>query len=202
MYIDYSKLWKLLIDKSMSRTDLAHLTGLSSRVMAKLSKNETVTTDTIARICAVLDCDVGDIMEYVGEKTLSVYAAYRKLGVTEEENELYKTVRFTLDGVKYTVCRTKETATKATNILCCDDGTIYREQFYPVGYHTGTPVRTALIKPLRDPDTVTVVLIKGKPNLIAGLDENGYVSSRGTRKSSADIYVMSESAFKIFSPNL
>ena len=45
MYIDYSKLWKLLIDKGMSKTDLLNLTGISSRVLAKLSKNQTVTTE-------------------------------------------------------------------------------------------------------------------------------------------------------------
>jgi DNA (cytosine-5)-methyltransferase 1 len=61
--MDYSKLWKLLIDKGMSKTDLLSLTGISSRVLAKLSKNETVTTDTLARICAALECNVGDIMD-------------------------------------------------------------------------------------------------------------------------------------------
>ena len=54
MYIAYSKLWKLLIDKGISKTDLMELTGMSSRVLAKLSKNETVTTDTVARICSAL----------------------------------------------------------------------------------------------------------------------------------------------------
>ena len=78
MYIDYSNLWKLLIDKDMSKTDLIALTGISSRVLAKLSKNETVTTDTIARICTALDCNVSDIMECVSESSLSVYAAYKK----------------------------------------------------------------------------------------------------------------------------
>ena len=62
MYIDYSNLWKLLIDKGMTKSDLIELTGISSRVLAKLSKNETVTTDTIARICTALNCDVGDIV--------------------------------------------------------------------------------------------------------------------------------------------
>ena len=80
MYIDYSKLWKLLIDKGMSKTDLLELTGISSRVLAKLSKNETVTTDTIARICTALRCDVGDIMECVSEERLSIYGHYKKYG--------------------------------------------------------------------------------------------------------------------------
>ena len=79
MYIDYSKLWKLLIDKNMSKTDLIDITGISSRVLAKLSKNETITTDTIARICSALHCDVSDIMECVSEDRLSAYAAYKKI---------------------------------------------------------------------------------------------------------------------------
>ena len=96
MYIDYSKLWKLLIDKSMSKTDLMEITGISSRVLAKLSKNETVTTDTIARICSALNCDVGDIMECADEERLSVYAAYKRYGKCVAENELFKTVQFTI----------------------------------------------------------------------------------------------------------
>ena len=50
MYIDYSKLWKLLIDKNMTKTELMDETGLSSRIIAKLSKNETVTTETLVKL--------------------------------------------------------------------------------------------------------------------------------------------------------
>ena len=50
MYIDYSNLWKLMAEKGLSKSDLMELTGLSSRIIAKIAKNETVTTDTIARI--------------------------------------------------------------------------------------------------------------------------------------------------------
>ena len=48
------------------------ITGISSRVLAKLSRNETVTTDTIARICNALKCDVGDVMECVDNEKLSL----------------------------------------------------------------------------------------------------------------------------------
>lgn len=200
MYMDYSKLWKLLIDKNMSKTDLMELTGISSRVLAKLSKNETVTTDTVARICSALSCNVGDIMECVNKKNLSVYAAYKRLGVCVAENELYKTVKFTIGAQPYTVYQSRQTATKATHIYCGEDGAVYWEQFYPVGHIAITPVKTFLIKPCQNLDEIVIVLIKGKPAVIVGLDENGFISSRGIRKNKNDVYVMSEAAFKIFTP--
>lgn len=64
MYICYDKLWKLLLERNIRKTEMSEVAGLNSRTLAKLSKNETVTTDTIARICKALHCDVGDIMEY------------------------------------------------------------------------------------------------------------------------------------------
>lgn len=64
MALDYTKLWKLLIDRGLTKTELRQLAGISSRTLAKLSKNENVNTDTISSICRVLSCDVGDIMEY------------------------------------------------------------------------------------------------------------------------------------------
>ena len=69
MEISYNKLWKLLIDKGMNKTDLITKAHLSSGTMAKLGKNENVTTDILVRICTVLQCDLADIMELqsVGE---------------------------------------------------------------------------------------------------------------------------------------
>ena len=63
MEISYNKLWKLLIDKKMNKTDLRSLAHLSSGTIAKLGKNENVTTDVLVRICAALNCDIADIME-------------------------------------------------------------------------------------------------------------------------------------------
>lgn len=59
----YNKLWKLLIDKGLKKTDLLALCGMSSSSLAKLSKNENVTTDVLVRICEALNCNVDDIME-------------------------------------------------------------------------------------------------------------------------------------------
>lgn len=66
MPFDYKKLWMLLLQKDMKKKDLEEQAGLSSATIAKLTKGETVTTDVLERICRVLGCDVGDIMELKG----------------------------------------------------------------------------------------------------------------------------------------
>ena len=63
MSVSYNKLWKLLIDKEMNKTDLRVAAKISSGTLAKLGKNESVTTDVLVRICHALHCDIGDIME-------------------------------------------------------------------------------------------------------------------------------------------
>lgn len=65
MKISYNKLWKLLIDCGMKRKDLKEVTGLSSSSMAKLGKNDPVSLDILMRICEVLNCQIGDIMEFI-----------------------------------------------------------------------------------------------------------------------------------------
>lgn len=68
MAISYNKLWKLLIDKGMKKKDLRVASGISTNALAKLGKNERVTTDVIDKICCTLNCDVGEIMEIVDEE--------------------------------------------------------------------------------------------------------------------------------------
>lgn len=63
MAVSYKRLWKLLIDKDMKKKDLRVATGISSASMAKLTKNENITTDVLVRICNALGCDLSDIME-------------------------------------------------------------------------------------------------------------------------------------------
>ena len=63
MAVSYNKLWKKLIDLEMSRTELRLKAGLSTRQLAKLGKNENVTTDILVKICKALDCNVADIMD-------------------------------------------------------------------------------------------------------------------------------------------
>lgn len=61
MRMSYNRLWKLLIDKNMKKSDLRKIAGVSSSSLAKLSKGENVTTDVILKICDTLDCNVQDM---------------------------------------------------------------------------------------------------------------------------------------------
>jgi putative transcriptional regulator len=63
MSVSYNKLWKLLIDKDMNKTMLKEKAKLSSGTIAKLGKNENVTTDVLVKICETLNCDISDIIE-------------------------------------------------------------------------------------------------------------------------------------------
>lgn len=63
MALTYNKLWKMLIDKGMNKTDLRVKTGMSQATLAKLSKGENVTTEVLERICKTLNCEIGDIVE-------------------------------------------------------------------------------------------------------------------------------------------
>lgn len=65
MIITFKPLWKLLIDRDMTREDLRHATGLSPATIAKLGKDGNVTTDILARICEAVGCDIADICEVV-----------------------------------------------------------------------------------------------------------------------------------------
>ena len=63
MAANYNKLWKLLIDKGMTKTDLRLKTGMSTSTLAKLGNNEVVSMDVVLRICEILECNVGDVMD-------------------------------------------------------------------------------------------------------------------------------------------
>lgn len=63
MRFSYNKLWKLLIDRGMSKQELGKQSKVSSASIAKLGKGANVNTDVLLRICNALDCEVGDIME-------------------------------------------------------------------------------------------------------------------------------------------
>ena len=67
MKVSFKKLWQRLIDEDMRKVDLREATGMSSATMAKITNNEEVTMSTITRICDVLRCDIGDVVEIVRE---------------------------------------------------------------------------------------------------------------------------------------
>ena len=65
MAVCYNNLWKLLIDKNMNKTELKEAAGISFNVMARMGKNETISFESIEKICAALQCNIGDIIEIV-----------------------------------------------------------------------------------------------------------------------------------------
>ena len=65
MAVSYNKLWKLLIDKKMSKTQLIKAAKISTNAMAKLGKNEDVRVEVLVKICGVLNCTIDDIMELI-----------------------------------------------------------------------------------------------------------------------------------------
>ena len=64
MSISYKKLWKLLIDKDMNKTDLCRVTGLANSTIAKMTRGDDVLVSVLARICNVLHCEIGDIVGF------------------------------------------------------------------------------------------------------------------------------------------
>lgn len=65
MSVSYKKLWKILIDRDMKKTNLQAISGVSWASITKLSKGENVSMEVLIKICKVLECDIGDIMELV-----------------------------------------------------------------------------------------------------------------------------------------
>ena len=65
MRISYNKLWKILIDKNMKKSDLREKAGINSASLAKLGKGDNITTDVLLRICEVMDCRIEEILETV-----------------------------------------------------------------------------------------------------------------------------------------
>ena len=71
MALCYKKLWKLLIDKDMTRASLREATGIAPATISKMSRGESVGANVLERICESLQCDIGDIVSYVPEPSSS-----------------------------------------------------------------------------------------------------------------------------------
>ena len=63
MQVNYDKLWKLMIDKKINKTQLSEKAGITTNAMAKLGRNESVQVETLVKICNVLNCDIEDVVE-------------------------------------------------------------------------------------------------------------------------------------------
>lgn len=64
MTISYDKLWKLLIDRKMNKTDLKDQAGITYNIIARLGKEQSVNLESLYKICKCLQCNIGDIMEF------------------------------------------------------------------------------------------------------------------------------------------
>ena len=69
MSVCYNKLWKILIDRDMSKTELIKAAKISTNAMAKLGKNEDVRVEVLVKICGVLNCSIDDILDIIPEQT-------------------------------------------------------------------------------------------------------------------------------------
>ncbi|MBU2700463.1 DNA-binding Xre family transcriptional regulator [Sporomusaceae bacterium BoRhaA] len=65
MAITYKKLWKLLIDRDMSKAELRELSGVGASTFSKMNKNEYVSLEVLVKLCLALNCELGDIVEIV-----------------------------------------------------------------------------------------------------------------------------------------
>lgn len=68
MPVSYDKLWKILIDKKMKRSDLKDAAGISFNVLAKMGKNEFVSMESLYKVCVALDCSIDEIMEFTNHE--------------------------------------------------------------------------------------------------------------------------------------
>lgn len=63
MIFSYAKLWKLMIDKNLNKTQLKEMAQISTNAVAKMGKNESVSMETLGKVCCALKCEIGDIIE-------------------------------------------------------------------------------------------------------------------------------------------
>lgn len=201
MHISYEKLWKLLIERHIKKTDLIELCGISSRTLTKLSKGENVNTDTLIRICDALECELCDIMEL--ERAPKIYTFYESFIATRKllsEDDFCKKYSFIWNNKQVILIQTIAKADKYVNILC-KGSTVTWQKTYVYGlWGKENSYREISVADLFPADVIGVVVISGHPNMIQGLDENGFVSGVGIPKHTKSVYIMSEARFKIFTP--
>ena len=70
MEVSYNKLWKLMIDRNINKSELRSLTGIGTNTLAKLSKGQPVSMEVLLKICSRFDCDISDICEFIKEDKL------------------------------------------------------------------------------------------------------------------------------------
>lgn len=197
MYISYSKLWKLLVDKEITKTELLEISGISSRTLSKLTKNQTVTTDTLLTICKSLNCDISDIMEVCSEEeNISLYQAFKRDKRIIGKDELCTTYQLSYRNKEYTIKITNKSATKHT-FVHCQMGSIIWEQLYPLGIRPVSEKTNLSKKSFAIDNTRGIFVIKGNPNYIKGQGENGYLHPKNIPTKQDDIYIMTLAELKL-----
>ncbi len=68
MMCSYNKLWKILIDRKMTKTEMRKRSGISTNMLAKMGRDEPVSVETLAKICTTLNCGLDDIVDITGDK--------------------------------------------------------------------------------------------------------------------------------------
>lgn len=198
MYVSYERLWNLLVSRGINKTQLMEMTGISSRTLSKLSKNQTVTTDTLLSICDALGCDFMDIMEAKsGDEKKSFFATFKSDKLLVSKTQHTNTFFLNYRGKDYTIIKTRKIANKHTFIACTEGGVLW-EQFFPVGI---SPAKESLLiarKGFQVKNSLAVLVISGEPNHIKNLGEYGYLSKLQTHRSPDDVIVLTESEFKKF----
>lgn len=71
MSFTYNKLWKLIVDKKLNKTQLRDKASITNSSLSRLSKNQNVSMDVLNRICTTLECDISDIVEYIKEEEIA-----------------------------------------------------------------------------------------------------------------------------------
>ena len=92
MAISYNRLWKQLIDHGLSKTDMMHRAKISTNVLARLSKGEPVSMDSMEKICTMLGCNIGDVMEFIPSEAFPISQsgftlAESNIGYSERKGE-------------------------------------------------------------------------------------------------------------------
>ena len=200
MNVNYDKLWMLMAQRGISKTDICDATGISTRTMAKLSKNESVTIDTLGKICEVLNCDISDIVSFSNEPS-SIYDAFKKNAIKNSETEYVEIYDLTYMEQNYLIYITKRKANKLTKIELKDNDIKWRQisktwMLDGSGAFLGEVNLIARISPPKD--KVCLFILSGKPGEISGLDDGIFRSARNFG-GTGYVNVMSEPVFKCFS---
>lgn len=201
MYISYEKLWKLLIERGLNKTDLIPLCKISSRTLSKLSKNQNVNTDTLLYICEALECGINDIMEVCSDdRTRSLYSVFVSNKPTSYD-EFFKTYEFDYHGKNVIVKKSIEKAGKSTHIRCEGDKLI-RVDIIGAGHVSYPSEKVIANASFWQKDAICIVVISGKEMGFRNLDDEVYISWKRPLPAGKHIYLMSETRFKLFEPLL